>query len=309
MVAERGNQLMINQWRLGNKCSLVAVILLLPRLACAGPLTLGFISSSPMEESRRFSPFASYLARQLQSEGIGEGNVVAASSIEAMSSLLRMSQADIYIDGFFPTMAVSRLSGSKLLLRRWKDGGSDHKSVIVTRKDSRIAILEHLGGKVIAFDEPFSSSGYFVPKVELLKIAFLVLADRPNVGPVKGDEIRYVFSRGDTNTIYMVANGEVAAGAVDDRKFHALAKNLDGLKILHETASFPRQIVSHRADFPVKLLTKIKDVLLNMTRTEEGRKVLREFDNTTKFDEIPAPVHNLIMGLKKYVEAEFKPSS
>jgi len=107
----------------------------------------------------------------------------------------------------------------------------------------------------------------------------------------------------------MVANGEVAAGAVDDRKFHALAKNLDGLKILHETASFPRQIVSHRADFPVKLLTKIKDVLLNMTRTEEGRKVLREFDNTTKFDEIPAPVHNLIMGLKKYVEAEFKPSS
>jgi phosphonate transport system substrate-binding protein len=262
-----------------------------------------------MEESRRFSPLASYLARQLQSEGIGEGNVVAANSIEAMASLLRMSQADIYIDGFFPTKAVSRLSGSKLLLRRWKDGGSDYKSVIFTRKDSRIAILEHVGGKVIAFDEPFSSSGYFVPKVELLKIAFLVLPDQPGAAPVKGDEVRYVFSRGDTNTIYKVANGEVAAGAVDDQKYHALAKNLDGLKILHETASFPRQIVSYRADFPVKLLTKIKNVLLNMTRTEEGRKVLREFDNTTKFDEIPAPVHDLMMGLKKYVEAELKPQS
>lgn len=298
---------MINQWR--NRFSLVAVILLLPRLACAGPLTLGFISSSPMEESRRFSPFASYLARQLQSEGIGEGNVVAANSIEAMSSLLRTSQADIYIDGFFPTKAVSRLSGSKLLLRGWKDGGSDYKSVIFTRKDSRISILEHLGGKVIAFDEPFSSSGYFVPKVELLKIAFLVLPDQPGAGPVKGDEVRYVFSRGDTNTIYKVANGEVAAGAVDDQKYHALAKNLDGLKILHETASFPRQIVSYRADFPVKLLTKIKNVLLNMPRTEEGRKVLREFDNTTKFDKIPAPVHDLMRGFKKYVEAELKPES
>ena len=300
---------MINQRRLGNKCSLVAVILLLPRLAYAGPLTLGFISSSPMEESRRFSPLASYLARQLQSEGIGEGNVVAANSIEAMSLLLRMRQADIYIDGLFPTMAVSRLSGSRPLLRRCKDGGSAYKSVIFTRKDSPITILEHLGGKVIAFDEPFSSSGYFVPKVELLKIAFQVLADRPLVGPVKGDEVRYVFSRGDTNTMYMVANGEVAAGAVDDQRYHAVAKNLDGLKILHETASFPRQIVSHRADFPDKLLTKIKNVLLNMTRTEEGRKVLREFDNTTKFDEIPAPVHDLMMGLKKYVEAELKPQS
>src|SRR5262245_53647148 len=146
---------MINQWR--NRFSLVAVIWLLPRLACAGPLTLGFISSSPVEESRRFSPLASYLARQLKSEGIGEVNVVPANSIEAMSSLLRMGQADIYIDGFFPTMAVSRLSGSRLLLRGWNDGSSDYKSVIFTRRDSRIAILEHLGGKVIAFDEPFSS--------------------------------------------------------------------------------------------------------------------------------------------------------
>jgi len=299
--------MMIYRWRLGNKCSLVAVIVLLPRLAFSGPLTLGFISSSPVEEIKRFSPLASYLARQLRSGGIGEGNVVAANSIEAMSSLLRLSQADIYIGGFFPTMAVSRLSGSKLLLRRWKDGGSDSKTVIFTRKDSRIAILEHLGGKVIAFDEPFSSSGYFIPKVELLKITFMVLPDRPGVGSVKGDEVRYVFCRGDTNTIYKVANGEVAAGAVADERYHALTKNLDGLKILHETASFPRQLVSYRADLPFTLVTKIKNILLHMPQTEEGRKILREFDNTTKFDEIPAPVHDLMMGLKKYVEAEIKP--
>lgn len=300
---------MIDRWRLRNKCSLIAVILLLPRLACAGPLTLGFITASPMQESKKFSLLANYLARQLQSEGIGKGNVVAANSIEAMSSLLRMSQADIFIDGFFPAMAVSRLSGSKLLLRRWKNGGSDSKSVIFTRKDSRIAILEHLGGKVIAFHEPFSSFGYFVPKVELLKITFMVLPNRPGSGRVKGDEVRYIFSGGDTNTIYKVANGEVAAGAVADQRYHALVKNLAGLTILHETAPAPRQLVSHRADLPVTLVTKIKNILLNMPRTGEGREVLRAFDNTTKFDEIPAPVHDLMMGLKKYVEAELKPQS
>ena len=300
---------MIDRWRLTNKCSLIAVILLLPRLACAGPLTLGFITASPTQESKKISLLANYLARQLQSEGIGKGNVVAANSIEAMSSLLRTSQADIFIDGFFPAMAVSRLSGSKLLLRRWKNGGSDSKSVIFTRKDSRIAILEHLGGKVIAFDEPFSSFGYFVPKVELLKITFMVLPNRPGSGRVKGDEVRYIFSGGDTNTIYKVANGEVAAGAVADQRYHALVKNLAGLTILHETAPAPRQFVSHRADLPVTLVTKIKNILLNMTRTEEGREVLREFGNTTKFDEIPAPVHDLMMGFKKYVEAELKPQS
>jgi phosphonate transport system substrate-binding protein len=296
---------MIHRWK--SPCSLVAVILLLPRLVCALPLTLGFISSAPVEESRKFSPLANYLARRLQSEGIGLGNVVAAKNLEAMASLLQKGKADIHIDGFFPTLAVSRLSGSKLLLRRWKNGGSDYKSVFFTRKDSRLTLLDHLGGKVIAFDEPFSSFGYFVPKVELLKITFMVLPDRPGAASVSGDEVRYIFTGGDTNTIFKVANGGVAAGAVADERYHASARNLNSLKILHETASMPRQLVSHRADLPDILVAKIKNILINMSQTEEGRKVLREFDNTTKFDEIPAPVHDQLTGLKKYLEAELKP--
>lgn len=298
---------MINRSRLGLKGSLVALILLVPWLACAAPLTLGFISSAPMEESKKFSLIANYLADRLKPDGIGLGNVIAAKSIEAMSSMLRKGKADIYIDSFFPTMAVSRLAGTKLLLRRWKNGGSDYKSIFFTRKDSRINILEHLGGKVIAFDEPFSSSGYFVPKVELLKITFMVLPDRPGAARARGEEVRYIFSGGDTNTIYKVASGEFAAGAVADEKYHALAKNLKGLKILHETASFPRQLVSYRADLADTLVTKVKNILLIMHNNQEGRKVLREFDNTTKFDEIPASVLDQMMGLKKYVDAELKP--
>jgi phosphonate transport system substrate-binding protein len=193
------------------------------------------------------------------------------------------------------------------LLRRWKNGGSDYKSVFFTRKDSRLTLLDHLGGKVIAFDEPFSSFGYFVPKVELLKITFMVLPDRPGAASVSGDEVRYIFTGGDTNTIFKVANGGVAAGAVAGERYHASARNLNSLKILHETASMPRQLVSHRADLPDILVAKIKNILINMSQTEEGRKVLREFDNTTKFDEIPAPVHDQLTGLKKYLEAELKP--
>jgi phosphonate transport system substrate-binding protein len=298
---------MINRWGLGNKLLLVAAVLLLPQLAGAESFKLGSISISPVVETRKFWPLASYLARQLQSEGIGEAKVVVAESIPAMSSFLQTREADLYIDSVFPAVAVSRLSGSKLLLQRWKKGKSDYQSIIFTRKDSGIARLEDLKGKVIAFEEPFSSTGYFFPKMVLLKKGLRMTPKRQGSDPVKSDEVGYIFSHGDSNTILSVLNSVVAAGASDSQKYLAVAKNVDSFKILHETVSIPRQIVSYRADLPAKLVTKVKEVLMNMHQTAEGRQVLQAFESTTKFDEIPVRDIDLMAGLKKLVDAELKP--
>jgi phosphonate transport system substrate-binding protein len=297
---------MISPWGLENKLLFVAAVLLLPQLACAGSFKLGSISTNPVGEPKKFWPFASYLAQQLQSEGIEQGKVVVAESIPAMSSLLQTGQVDLYIDSLFPSLAVNHLSGSKLLLRRWKTGKGEYRSVIFTRKDSAIARLEDLKGKVIAFEEPFSSTGYFFPKVDLLKMKFRLAPKTGGSEPVKTDEVGYIFSHGDTNTIYMVLNGVVAAGAVDDQKYFMFAKNRDSFRIVHETALFPRQIVSHRADLPAKLVARVKELLLNMHQSKEGGKVLRAFESTTKFDEIPVQAIDLMAGLRKYIDAELK---
>jgi len=297
---------MIIPWGLKNTLLFVAAVLLLPQVACAGSFKLGSINTSPVTETRKFWPLASYLERQLQSEGIDQGKVVVADSIPAMSSFLQTGQVDLYIDSFFPSLAVSRLSSSKLLLRRWKMGKSEYQSVIFTRKDSGIARLEDLKGKIIAFEEPFGSASYFFPKMVLLEKGFRLAQKRQGIDPVKSDEVGYIFSHSDSQTIYLVLNGVVAAGATDDQKYLTLAKHLDTLKIVHETGSFPRQIVSHRADLPAKLVTRVKEVLLNMHQTHEGRQVLQAFEKTTKFEEIPAQDIDLMAGLRKHVEAELK---
>lgn len=124
--------------------------------------------------------------------------------------------------------------------------------------------------------------------------------------PVKSDEVGYIFSHGDSNTIYMVLNGVVAAGATDDQKYHTLAKNLGSFKIIHETLSFPRQIVSYRGDLAAKLVTRIKDILLTMHQTELGKQVLQAFESTTKFEEIPARDFDLVAAFRKQIDAELK---
>ena len=300
----RGKPLMMI--RSGSKWLLVAAILLVPSEAFGESFKLGSVSTHPVAETRKFLPLASYLAGQLHSEGIKREKVVVAENIAAMSSFLQTQQVDLYIDSFFPSIAASHLSGSKLLLRRWKGGKSEYRSVIFTRKDSGIARLEDLKGKVIAFEEPFGSTGYFLPKVVLLEKGFRLVPKRQASDQVKSDEVGYVFSRGDSNTILWVSNGAVAAGATDDQKYHTSARNLDSFKVIHESVSFPRQIVSYRADLPVPLVTKIKEILLNMQQTEDGRKALQAFENTTKFEEIPTRDIELTAGLRKYVDAELK---
>lgn len=297
---------MITSSGLGSKWLLVAAVLLTSPMAFAASFKLGSISMHPVGETRKFLPLASYLARQLQAEGISREKVVVAESIPAMSSFLQTKQVDLYIDSFFPSIAVSRLSGSKLLLRRWKGEKSEYQSVIFTRKDSGIAKLEDLKGKIIAFEQPFASTGYFLPKIALLEKGLRLTPKREANDPVKSDEVGYTFSRGDSNTILWVSNGTVAAGATDDQKYLTVAKNLNTFKVIHETVSFPRQIVSYRADLPANLVTKVKEVLLNMHQTEDGRQVLQVFESTTKFEEIPARDMDLATGLRKYVDAELK---
>jgi phosphonate transport system substrate-binding protein len=293
-------------WGFDSKWLFICAVLLMPQGAFAESFILGSVSAHPVGEIRKFSPLASYLARQLQSEGIKREKIVVAESIAAMSSFLQTRQVDLYIDSFFPSIAVGRLSGSKLLLRRWKGGKSEYRSVIFTRRDSRIARLEDLKGKVIAFEEPFASTGYFLPKIVLLEKGLRLTLKRQANDPVKSDEVGYVFSRADSNTILWVSNGTVAAGATDDQKYLTSAKNLDIFTVIHETLSFPRQLVSYRADLPANLMTKVKEVLLNMHQTEDGRQVLQAFENTTKFEEIPVRDMDLARGFKKYVDAELK---
>src|SRR3989304_5486188 len=101
-------------------------------------------------------------ARAVQAEGGDQGKVVVAKGIPEMAQFLKHGKIDLYIDSPYPALAVSRLSGSKLFLRRWKKGISEYRSVIFAKAASRIARLEDLKGKIIAFEEEFSNSVHFV---------------------------------------------------------------------------------------------------------------------------------------------------
>jgi phosphonate transport system substrate-binding protein len=275
-------------------------------VAWTEPLTIGSISLEPAAEARKFLPLGRYLAQELRPDGIDDGRVAIAGSIRQMVAFIREGKVDVYIDSPFPALVVSHLSGSRLLLRRWKKGMSDYSTVIFTRQENEINRLEDLKGKMIAFEEPFSSSGYFLPKRALVQAGLTVVPKGEVADPVGPEEVGYVFSNTDESTMVWVLRGKVAAGAMDHQSFLERAKaSLPRVKIVHETVALPRQLVSYRADLSPSLVTRIKGILLEMDQREEGRRALHAFERTTKFDDIPEHMQELLGTFMPAIEAEF----
>lgn len=254
----------------------------------AEPLTVGSISHKPAVEIRKFSPFAEYLARQLGPLGADQGKVVVARDIPQMGAFLKDGQVDLYLDSPFPALATARLSGGKPLLRRWKWGQAEYHAVLFARKGSGIARLEDLRGRMLAFETPHSSTGYFLARLALAR-AGLTLAEKADAqAVVRPDQVGYVFSQEDENTMRWVLRGRVAGGAMDDQSFTRLGRGILGeLQVLHRSVAVPRQLVIARADLPAAWAARLREVLLAMEWSEEGRRCLQEFEGTTRFDPIP----------------------
>jgi phosphonate transport system substrate-binding protein len=251
-------------------------------------LTLGLVSATSQREiEKHFQDLASYVARRLPLAGDTEGRVLVASSALQMAKLLEQKEVDFYFESAYPTYIINKQGAAVLILRRWKRDMADYRSLIFTKSGSGTTRLEDLLGKMIAFEDPGSTSGYFLPKVFLLKKGFN-LTEKPGLkAKIAPNEIGYVFASSGSNIADWVLSRQVAAGTFSDDDYRKLNETRRAeIAILAQTEAFPRHLVSVRKDLDPAVRKDLKEILLSIDRNEEGRRILQQTDNT-KFDLLP----------------------
>jgi phosphonate transport system substrate-binding protein len=265
-------------------------------------LVIGSISRSIKEEIETFRPLADYLEPRLSAAGIRNVKIVVATTAGEMSRHLASSEVDLYIDSPFMVAQMGREAGAKPFLRRWKKGMAEYRTLFVVRNDSGIRSLDDLRGKVVAFDDPQSSSGHLMPRAMLLERGYRLMEVSDPAAPVPPDAIGFVFSMDDVNTMFWVDHGKVAAG-VTSPDFLQLyqKKRKDTLVVIARSISIPRQVVAHRGGLDPAVVAELERVLIAMATTEAGRQALQEFQKTTRFDHFPAgaeatfaPIHAML---------------
>jgi phosphonate transport system substrate-binding protein len=251
-------------------------------------LVLGDIGDDPAERIKEFQPLADYLSLNLVEFGIAEVGIKIAPDFDTMIAWMRSGQVDLYFDSPYPTYILAKQSGARPILRRWRNGVGEYHTVIFSLKAGGPATLDALRGKLVAYDAPFSTSGFFLPTAYLINKGLTPVEKLNDQAAIAPDEVGYVFTFDDDNIIQWVISGKAAAGAVNSVNFAEMPEETKAaVQILAETESVPRHIVLARAGIADDLIAAIKALLIKLNGTDEGKEILKQFQKTNKFDEFP----------------------
>ena len=244
-------------------------------------ITIGTIGIDAVKHSKKLQPTADYLASKLSSENTTyAGKVVIANSVNDMQDKLSMQEIDLFFDSPLTAVVVTDVSNSIPFLIRWKEQVPTYHTVFFVTSESKIHSLDDFVGKTIVFENPESSSGYFLPKSFLLDQGFTLSEDGSK-------DITFVFSGEDENTPYFILEDKGQIGTMSNIDFHIdMPENIRSkLRIVEETEEIPRQVVSHRSYLSEYDVNAIKEVLLDMHNDPTGQQILKEFSNTLKYQE------------------------
>ncbi len=248
---------------------------------------LGEISDDPTEVFESFQPLADYLTQQLNGDEKARGKVEVAPNMETMAKWLKSGKVELYFDSPYPAFLVSEKSGAQVILSRWKGGVSSYHSVIITLRDQGIKKVSDLRGKMIAFEENFSTSGYMLPYSYLKQQGLSLIEKTSDEQSISDNETAYIFSGSDNNSLQWVISGRVDATAMGSVDFKQLPEETrQQFMIIEETRSVPRHMVVISPTLSEKKVTKLKKILLQMNESESGKTILQQFEETTKFAEI-----------------------
>ncbi|MGI9451113.1 MAG: phosphate/phosphite/phosphonate ABC transporter substrate-binding protein [Geminicoccaceae bacterium] len=270
--------------------------------ASAKTVVLGSVSDNIKKHMVRFQPLADYLKEELSAEGVTDVQITVLPSSDSMAQALRDGRIDLYFDSPLVAAKVARASNSKPFLRRWKRGIGSYHSVIMVPTDSDIQTTADLNGKRIAFQKPDSTSGFMLP-AGMLRREGLNLRELPSRSAMPSDdEIGYIFTKDDRNTLVWLYKGWVDAAATDPQNYADLDRAMPGsIRIIARSIDVPRQVVIRRNSLEQALANRIEAILTTMDETGDGRKILKSFNKTTRFDQFPdgvdatfTPIYDLL---------------
>jgi phosphonate transport system substrate-binding protein len=266
------------------------VFLALTGNASAKSLVIGRVTSDPNQTYKQLKPMVEYVAGQLKDVGITEGTVLMAKNHEEMFRYLREGKVDWVQKGVFEALMYMREVGAEIALRSWRQGVPSYHTVIFARKDGPVASLKDLVGKKIAFEDPGSTSAFFVPAA-ILRRANLQLVElaSPRETPPSGS-IGYVFAGDELSITAWVHRGLAEAGAYHNQNWNSPKDNPESmkkdLKTFYEGKPMPRMIELLRGTLEAKLKARIKEVLLRAHEDSAAKDALLAYGpGTAKFDE------------------------
>lgn len=264
--------------------------------------TIGIVSTKPKKRIRLSTPLAEYIADRLPEYDYG--TVLVSENVNEMAGLLESGEVSMVAITPYAALLIERQGTAKISALRWKQGVESYHSVIFTRKDSNINTPKDLLGHTIAFEKDSSTSAFFAPSVHLLAEGFKLQKMRSFKDKPDPDKIGYLFindylrQSNEVNMSIWVFHKRLDAAAfshldwADSETTPNNAKK--NMHVIAETGIYPRSVILISPTLSAKKQQALLRVLFEAETHEEGVKVMRSFQKTSRFSPIPDNLNEVL---------------
>lgn len=273
---------------------LIALLAVAPTLDAAAAETsgkrtfvLGRISDNPPKHQAPTKAMADYLAEKLKDQGIQEARVLITKDAEQMLQYMKEGKVDLVNETIFTAVRMVDEAGGELLLRANRKGAASYRTAFYVRKDGGIRSLTELRGRVIAFEDPNSTSGYMLPAAVLLNQGLGLTRLQTPTDPVPAGTIGYVFSGDEKKSAQMVQKREVHASVFSNTDIETEkvpAEVAHDVKTIHQTVDFPRSLMVVRRQLSPALKERLQQVLMAAHDDPRAEPLLEKYHGITKFE-------------------------
>ncbi|MEM7083205.1 MAG: phosphate/phosphite/phosphonate ABC transporter substrate-binding protein [Pseudomonadota bacterium] len=268
-------------------------------------LVLGGIKTANRDVNEALEPMAAFVRQHISEIGVDDVVVVTATDREHLAQLIRHGRVDWISQTAYNASYFLKNADVSVLSRSWRGGTPTYKSVFFVRKDSALDSLDHLDDHSIAFEHPYSTSAYFVPKIELEARGKNLVRqlDDAMVDATSSDkkDVNYRFSKSEYNTALWVQKGIVDVGVINDscwRNPNVVPDSLrDDFRIVHETGDVVRALELVRSDLDADIKARLSQLLQSMHDSERTEAVRSAYFDTQRFD---APTQDDIQRLHEF---------
>src|SRR5437899_2348630 len=181
----------------------------------------------------------------------------------------QMENGSVDIGSFSPFAYVDAVRGGKIriIAQSIIEGSATYRGIIVVRKDSELKSIAELKAKRFAFVDPKSASGYVYPRAMLIE---------KGINPETFFK-KTIFAGTHDKVIAAVLEGRVDAGAIYDGALGVAKRSgvsVDGLLTIASSDPIPHDAIAVRIGMNEKLAQRIQLALINLDKSEAGRRVI-----------------------------------
>lgn len=254
-------------------------------------LTIGKITNNPKKHYGRVKAYGDYLVQGLASLGYSQVEVIFTKSTSEMAELFCEGKVDLLSETVYSAAYLMHYGDAQPLLREWRNGVVIYNSMLFAMEDAPLTSIVDLEGRIVAFEDPDSTSGYILPAFEIERAGFELVEMEFPLAKDSLDEgqVGFVFAQSEKAIKMWVEKGEVDAGALSNLHLTKAKRKRPDLrvKIIHSSPAYPRAVLMVNSQLDQAVTEQIRSVLLEAHLHGEGQVAMDKYKDVTKYDPLP----------------------